>query len=210
MARKPVDLQKQKEAKQKKVLLVLAPVFLGLVAWQGPKTFQAFTGGAEAAPAPTPPAATAATPPTATAPSTATTTTTAASGLPDTDAPLAPLDGQLVSFSRFEGVDPFRPKDSKPGTQVDTSDDSAAAQQGALLEVNGQSENISLGGRFPASDPVFVLKAIGDQKVDVGLVSGASFSDGKAVQSINVGETLTLVADPDGTTYTIKLISIAA
>jgi hypothetical protein len=208
MARKPVDLQKQKEAKQKKLLLVLAPVFIGLVAWQGPKTLHAFTGGAEAAPAPTPPAATTATPPTATAPSAV--TTTAASGLPDTDAPLEPLDGQLVSFSRFEGVDPFRPKGSKPGTQVDTPSNPPAAEQGALLEVNGQSENISLGGRFPASDPVFILKVIGDQKVDIGLVSGASFSDGKAVQSINVGETLTLVADPDGTTYTIKLISIAA
>jgi hypothetical protein len=208
MARKPVDLQKQKEAKQKKLLLVLAPVFIGLLAWQGPKTLHAFTGGAEAAPAPTPPAVTTATPPTGTTPSAG--TTTEAGGLPDTDAPLAPLDGQLVSFSRFEGVDPFRPKGSNPGTQVDTPANPPAAQQGALLEVNGQSENISLGGRFPASDPVFILKVIGDQKIDIGLVSGASFSDGKAVQSINVGETLTVVADPDGTTYAIKLISIAA
>ena len=31
-------LLKQKEAKQKKVLFVLVPVFLGLAVWQGPKT----------------------------------------------------------------------------------------------------------------------------------------------------------------------------
>ena len=47
MASKKVQaaLLKQKEAKQKKVLFLLVPVFLGLMAWQGPKTFKAITGG---------------------------------------------------------------------------------------------------------------------------------------------------------------------
>lgn len=204
MARKVVDLQKQKEAKQKKLLLVLAPLFLALMVWQGPKTLHAVTGGGSGEPAPAAaPATTTPAPPTGT-------TTAASAGLVDTDAPLQPLDGQLVSFSRFGGVDPFRPKGAVPGASPDASAQPTASQQGALLEINGQSENVSLGASFPASDPTFDLRAIRNQTVDIGLVSGASFNDGKAVQSINVGETLTLVADPDGATYTIKLISVAS
>ena len=38
MASKKVQaaLLKQKEAKQKKVLFLLVPIFIGLIAWQGP------------------------------------------------------------------------------------------------------------------------------------------------------------------------------
>ena len=50
-------LLKQKEAKQKKVLFVLVPVFLGLAVWQGPKTYHSLMGGS--------------TPPPTTAPTTA-------------------------------------------------------------------------------------------------------------------------------------------
>ena len=38
-------LLKQKEAKQKKVLFLLIPLFLGLMAWQGPKTYKSLMGG---------------------------------------------------------------------------------------------------------------------------------------------------------------------
>ena len=64
MARKPsvADLLAQKEAKQKKLLLLLVPVFLALIVWQGPKTYKAFTGGS-AAPPPAAPAGTTTTTP---------------------------------------------------------------------------------------------------------------------------------------------------
>ncbi len=44
-------LRKQKDARQKKMLIMLAPVFLGLVAWQGPGILKAFSGS-EPTPAP--------------------------------------------------------------------------------------------------------------------------------------------------------------
>jgi hypothetical protein len=204
MARKAVDLQMQKEAKQKKLLLLLVPVFLGLLVWQGPKTYHAFSGGTS-----TPPAPAASTPTTTLPTPPSPTSTTASGGLADTDTPLDPLDGQLVSFSRFDGVDPFRPKGSKPGAPQDTAQPPAATQ-GALLEVNGQSENVSVGASFPAADKTFILRSVRDQTVEIGLVSGGSFGDGKAVQTLSVGESVTLVAQPDGATYTIKLISVAA
>ena len=38
--RSAADIQKAKAAKQKKLLLLLLPLFLGLVAWQGPKMYK--------------------------------------------------------------------------------------------------------------------------------------------------------------------------
>src|SRR3954451_16724608 len=96
MASKKVQaaLLKQKEAKQKKVLFLLVPLFLGLMAWQGPKTFKAFTGG-NAPPttaAPLTPA-----PPPGSAPSTpgAGAVVVPPSQLVDTDAPPSLMDGQM-------------------------------------------------------------------------------------------------------------------
>ena len=39
--RSAADIANAKEAKQKKILLVLLPFFLLLVAWQGPKMYKA-------------------------------------------------------------------------------------------------------------------------------------------------------------------------
>ena len=39
-------LRKKKEQKQKIILIALAPVLLGLLAWQGPKTYKSLTAGA--------------------------------------------------------------------------------------------------------------------------------------------------------------------
>ncbi len=107
MASKKVQaaLLKQKEAKQKKVLFLLVPVFLGLMAWQGPKTFKAITGGNA------PPPTTAA-PTTAPTPGSAPSTPGAGAVVPpsqlvDTDAPPSLMDGQLSNLGVFPGRDPF-------------------------------------------------------------------------------------------------------
>src|SRR3954467_13060952 len=99
-------LARQKEAKQKKVLFLLVPLFIGLMAWQGPKTFKAFTGGN------TPPAATTAAPATTTgAPTPGSAPSPPGAGAPatgtgqlvDTDTPPSALEGQLTNFSVFPG-----------------------------------------------------------------------------------------------------------
>ena len=120
MARRSADaLAKQKEARQKKMLIALVPVLLLLLAWQGPGMLKAFSGGTpppEAAPAPAtqPTGTTPAPDPAAGAPPTTATGAPPAGApappgaLADTDLPVEPDAGQLVSFDRFVGKDPFR------------------------------------------------------------------------------------------------------
>ena len=212
MAPKAVDLEKQKEAKQKKMLLVLAPVLLALIAWQGPKTVKAFTGGEAAPPAPVPVATT--TPAAPAGPATSAAPAAGApAGLPETEQPYEALDGQLISFSRFDGRDPFdqsyapatAPAADPSGGGADTS---AEAPNTAEVEVNGAGETVSIGEAFPASDPNFELISISGQTAMIGLVSG-SFSNGAETIAIEVGETLVLVADPDQTRYAIKIVGVA-
>ena len=112
-------LRKQKEAKQKKLLLILAPIFLILMVWQGPGYVKMLTGGDEpvatTTETPTTPVGTTPDPATAPPPSTSApggvpvgTPTQTPVGLSDSDPPATPEAGQLISFERFVGKDPFR------------------------------------------------------------------------------------------------------
>jgi hypothetical protein len=209
-------LRKKKEAKQKVLLIALAPVFLGLLAWQGPKTYTAFTAGSAA-----PPVAPA---PTTTAPTTGATPTPPAvpsggqpaseTGLPESDPTPQAGEGQLISFSRFVGKDPFR---GDPATRTETPSGGttpppppadAPAGTSASIEVNGTAQDVEVGDKFPAGDPVFRVAEINAQSAVIALVSG-EFSNGKKTITINVGETLVLLSEPDGKRYAIKLISVA-
>jgi hypothetical protein len=200
MAKQPSEaaLRAQKDAKQKKLLIILIVPFIALLAWQGPKTFKALQGGS-------PP------PPTSAVPATPTTSVPTATPLlpgsgsdqggvlPDSDPQPDRLDGQLLSFSRFSGRDPFAP------VGPSNSGQSAA---GATIEVNGTSEDVHVNDSFPASDPTFKLVSVTETAAVIGLVSG-SFSNGDDTITINVGETLVLAAD-DGTRYAIKIVSVAS
>lgn len=200
MAKQPSEaaLRAQKDAKQKKLLIILIVPFIALLAWQGPKTFKALQGGS-------PP------PPTSAVPATPTTSVPTATPLlpgsgsdqggvlPDSDPQPDRLDGQLLSFSRFSGRDPFAP------VSPSSSGQSAA---GATIEVNGTSEDVRVNDSFPASDPTFKLVSVTETTAVIGLVSG-SFSNGDDTITINVGETLILAAD-DGTRYAIKIVSVAS
>jgi hypothetical protein len=189
----------EKTRKQKILLLALVPVFLGLLVWQGPKTYKALTGGS----APTPPPVATPTTPAPTGTTTTTTITpTPSGGLADSDPQPSLLEGQLLSFSRFSGRDPFRP----PGAADD--DDSPSTSEDATVEVNGTAEDLSVGDTFPADDPTFELVSTGAGTATIGLVSG-TFSNGDETITMNVGETLVLQAD-DGARYAIKLVSVAA
>jgi hypothetical protein len=207
-------LRKQKEHKQKILLIALAPVFLGLLAWQGPKTYKSLTAGSA-----TPPVAPA---PTTTAPTTGTTPAPPAApsgqpssetGLPESDPAPQAGEGQLISFSRFVGKDPFRGDPSTrtgPTSEGATPPPPADAPAGTIasLEVNGTAQDVEVGDRFPAGDPVFRLAEIKGQSAVIGLVSG-EFSNGKKRITINAGETLVLLSEPDGKRYAIKLLAVA-
>ena len=201
MAKKPSEaaLRAQKDAKQKKLLIILIVPFIALLAWQGPKVFKALQGGS---PPPPPTSALPATPTTSVPTGTPILPGTGSDQggvLPDSDPQPDRLDGQLVSFSRFSGRDPFAPAGPSSSGQ------SAA---GATIEVNGTSEDVRVNDSFPASDPTFKLVSVTETAAVIGLVSG-SFSNGDDTITINVGETLVLAAD-DGTRYAIKIVSVAS
>jgi hypothetical protein len=215
MASKKVQaaLLKQKEAKQKKVLFLLVPIFIGLIAWQGPKTFKAITGGNP--------------PPPTTAPLTTTPTPGSAPSTPgagavvppsqlvDTDAPPSLMDGQLSNLGVFPGRDPFSGGAVTPGLG-DVSTGGAGTGTGtgttsttptsARVEVNGGAEDVSIGETFPESDPAFKLVSVTASSAMISLASGATFTNGNQSEQIKVGETLTVVGD-DGSTFNIKLVS---
>jgi hypothetical protein len=200
MARQPSEaaLRAQKDAKQKKLLIILIVPFIALLAWQGPKMFKALQGGSP----PPPTSAVPATPTTSVPTGTPTLPGTGAHQdgiLPDSDLQPGPLEGQLLSFSRFSGRDPFVP------VGPSSSGQSAAR---ATIEVNGTSEDVRVNDSFPASDPTFRLVSVTETAAVIGLVSG-SFSNGDDTVTINVGETLVLAAD-DGTRYAIKIVSVAS
>ena len=237
-------LRNAKEAKQKKLLLALAPILLGLLAWQGPSTWGAIMGGSsEATPAATVPAETT---PTDTTPSAA-----PSGGLPDTDLPAEAGPGQLISFDRFLGRNPFDkpiegtsaapaaqpsspapapapPSSSSPspstgsgspppaGPIAITPDDrgsggskkDAPPPTSAAMAVDGKRETVAVSASFPSNDPIFRLASLTRTYARIGLVSG-SFSNGAKTIRLDVGDTVTLVSQPDGLRYTIALLSLS-
>jgi hypothetical protein len=208
-------LLKQKEAKQKKVLFLLVPVFLGLMAWQGPKTYKSLMGGSTL-----PPTTAALT--TAPTPGSAPSTPGAGAVVPpsqlvDTDAPPSALAGQLSNLGVFPGRDPFSggapaagtggtSGGTGTGTGTGTSTGTTATPTTARLEINGAAEDVSIGNSFPQSDPVFKLVSVTGTSAMIALASGASFTSGDQSEEIKVGETLTVVGD-DGSNFSIKLVS---
>lgn len=250
-AKAQAALKKQKAAKQRKILIGLAPVFLLVMVFMGPGLLKSFTGGGKseptpvipadtsggsATPAPAPSAATGAAPSTAAVPGAPTVAAPTADSLEDTDDVPDAGPGQLVSFDRFVGRDPFRqgieskpdapaaagtttkPPGTKPSaggggggggsTGGGTTGSSGDLYTKAAIDVNGVGEEVSEDGTFPASDPIFKLVKVLKGKIELGLVSG-EFNAGDSTIDVKVGKTVTLVSQPDGVRYVIKLISVA-
>jgi len=202
---------KQKEAKQKKVLFLLVPILLALIAWQGPKTFKALMGGNT----PPPPTTAAATTPAAPTPGSAPSTPGAGAAAPgelvDTDTPPSALDGQLTNFSVFPGRDPFSGGATAAGAATGggtstTGGGTTATPTSARFEINGSTQDVAVADTFPEDDPVFKLVSVTANSVLIGLTSGKNFTNGDASEEIKVGETLTVTGD-DGSTFSIKLLS---
>jgi hypothetical protein len=235
-AKAEAALRKKKNAKQKKILFGLVPVLLLLVVWQGPGMLKAFSGG-KAAPPPTVAPDTSAgpadptAPPSTSDPGAAPTDPAAPGTLPESDVPLAPDASQLISFDRFIGKDPFKQQvvarsvsqDDEPpattpgggatpggGTTNPTDPGGSgtpSAPTGALIDVNGSRETIAVGAAFPSGDPIFRLAALTRTVASIGLVTG-SFSNGAETVQVDVGDSITLVSQPDGLRYKITIVSV--
>jgi hypothetical protein len=247
-----------RDARAKKLLLVLVPVLVALVAWQGPKVLNQVRGeepaeatseqptesssgtnvpseGAdtEAAPAET-------TPTDEVAADAAAIAVANAQVLPNTDVPPMPDEGQLIVFSRFEARDPFvqlvddqevasddpsadtsssgsttttnpPPSSSSVGTpggstSVIPPDGGSSTATEAKISVNGRMDVLVVGDTFPENDPAFTVVSISSDSVEIGLASG-SFATGQDTITLKLGEPVTLISQPDGARFTLKLIS---
>ena len=149
MAKKQVDPLKAKQQKQKKILAVLGVVFLGVVAFMGPKLWKQLhppplpprvipaNGGNPVAGAPTLAA------PTLSGAQEPGATTTDASGSLVAAAPTV-QDGQLTSFSRFASKDPFAQQLSDVQSPSSSPSSSGGSSSG------GSSSEGSAGPGLPA------------------------------------------------------------
>jgi hypothetical protein len=223
-ANKAIDVKAAKDAKQKKILIVLGVVLLALMAFQLPKLMG---GGSEPAATPVTPVAgdpAAAGVPGAVAPSTAPVDLAAAAK----GARAKAGESQLASFSLFEAKDPFVQKivektEAAKAAAGTGSGKGASAGVGAggitvgggeqpaaivyafaTLSVNGVSEAVQLKSEFPVDDPMFVVAAIGKGQIKVG-VAGGKLTNGK-LATIKLGKSLTLVNDATGARYVIQLL----
>jgi hypothetical protein len=159
--------------------------------------------------------------------------------LPSTDGTADAGEGQLVAFDRFVGKDPFRQlvEDKEdtgggggggttppPGTGFEPgpNDGNGGGNNGggnngggtpatytsATLKVNGNQETVSVKATFPSYDPIFRLKKVTRTGIELVLVTGA-FTEGQDAIPIKVGKSVTLVSQPDGQRFVIKLVSVA-
>jgi hypothetical protein len=156
--------------------------------------------------------------------------------LDDTDPRPEASEGQVIAFSRFEARDPFvqlvddqqdtsttdesgavpggttttpttttPTTTTPPPTTTTPPPDDGGTTTEVKVSVNGKVLVLEVGDTFPGDDPSFKLVAIGDGSIEIGLVSG-SFATGVETVTVERGEPLTLISQPDGARYTIKLL----
>lgn len=94
-----------------------------------------------------------------------------------------------------------------PTTDSGTSGSATTGTQ-ASISVNGIVGAVSVGDTFPARDPAFTLVAIDGNTVKIGLSDG-TFSTGGETINLSVGDSVTLISQPDGARFTVNVVEIA-
>ncbi|MGE5691964.1 MAG: hypothetical protein ACM33B_15545 [Pseudomonadota bacterium] len=147
--RSTADMQKAKEARQKKIAIVGGVIFLAVAGIQGPRTMKMLKGAEDTSAAPPPPATTVPTQGGLALPPVSTTETTPVGGTSGgTDAGPVAVAGQLVSFTRFASKDPFV-------QQIDQNDAGTASGGGAAPSGgdpgSGSGSGSGSGGSAPGA-----------------------------------------------------------
>lgn len=225
---------KAKARKQKIVAAVLGVLFLGVMAFQAPKILGLFGGGSsEVASEPAPPPPPGAVPaPVTPAPATPAAPSPGGSAeLVDSDPAPAPTQSQLVTFDRFESKDPFAQQaEQEPETSAPAAP--AAPNEGGLqpgvtepepeapsrpeyatltakISVNGVSSDVTVDATFPEGDPIFKLVSLTKRTAKVGIVDGTYATGSQTITLKKGGKPVTLMNTADGTTYVLRLLSVA-
>ena len=209
---------KAKAKRQKIVAAVLGVVLLGVLAWQIPSLMKTMNkkpppNAAPAAPVAAPPPGAPATGTPVSAPGT----------LADSDPSPEAGSGQLLSFDRFTSKDPFvqqatapeapaapapKPTPPPPPPPPPPPASSGPKYNSAQISVNGETEQVGVGGSFPAADPVFRLVSLTKSTAKVA-IAGGSLSSGDSTVTLTKGKKLTLMNTADGTRYELVLKSVS-
>jgi hypothetical protein len=164
MAKKNVDVLKEKQRKQKIVAGVLGVLFLGVMAFQGPKVWkQLHPAAPQASPSSSSTTETTAGTPSLAAPTLGGSETPSAdpssSSLASSSAPPV-ADGQLSSFSLFASKDPFSqqlseegPSSSSPSSSTSSSSSSSRSSSSSGSSSSGGGESPTSGGSASAPHP---------------------------------------------------------
>jgi hypothetical protein len=78
----------------------------------------------------------------------------------------------------------------------------------AEISVNGTTESVTVGAKFPASSPTFVLVSLTKSSAKVG-IAGGSLEGNKQTVTLKKGVPLTLMNTADGTRYVLRLVSVS-
>lgn len=235
MARKTVDPLKAKQKKQKILAAVLGVLFVGLLAFQGPRVWKQLHPPAtvQRASYETATTTTSSTPSLAAPSLSSGSQAPAASG--STDPSLASstapalADGTLTSFSRFASKDPFAQQISDEKSSSSSSSGGSSKSSGggkkppsnsggtaptpgtAVISVNGTLYTVAVGSNFPeasATDPSVVpLFHLVSVTAHSAKISiaGGSYSSGAATVTLLENKPVTLMNTADGTRYRLIL-----
>ena len=237
MAKKKFDPQ-AKAKRQKIFAAVGGVLLLGLLAFQVPRTLKLLhqsnaTASSSQTSSATAPATTQpiAPPSLGGGNATAGTSTTTADGLSDPNGAVTPQAGQLTALGRFQSKDPFAqqlslncggegpacksqggasgatgPSSTGSGTGTETQPPVKATV--AVISVNGSSETVQVGARFPLSNPTFVLVSLTAKTAKVGIANG-SLAGSKQTVMLKKNVPLTLMNTADGTRYVLRLVAVS-
>ena len=101
-----------------------------------------------------------------------------------------------------------KPTGSGSTTPISTGGAGAVKLSSAEISVNGISESVAVGAKFPASNPTFVLVSLTKKSAKIG-ISGGSLEGSKQTVTLKKGVALTLMNTADGTRYVLRLVSVS-
>ncbi len=204
-----------KAAKEKKVLLALAPLLL-IAAFFAYHTLSKLHSSSSSA-----------TPPAATTPATTTPAATVSTGTPvSATTPVAPIvnppatSGKLSRLPLLGAKDPFHDQGPHATVAAATNTNSGSKSKqtkktpappptSAVIAVNGHLVSVAVGAIFPvtkdpSTDGIFKLVSLTAKSAKVAVVGG-SYTSGAHALTLQVDSVVTLVNTADGKRYTLIL-----
>jgi hypothetical protein len=103
-----------------------------------------------------------------------------------------------------------KPSSPKPATPTQPSSGTttiAVKPTSAEISVNGSTESVTVGAKFPASNPTFVLVSLTKSAAKIG-IAGGSLEGSKQTVTLKKGVPLTLMNTADGTRYVLRLVTV--